>query len=107
MRYIQLADPVYQVQPPRPRCPFAVYTSAATTYGSTLYVSTASGVSECVMGFSIWNSSNARSPSPCTAVASTDHNAAWVYCAPFSRTPGRYPWMYPGSCVVLSQGGVT
>src|SRR3954468_10689445 len=35
-RYIQLADPVYQVQPPRPTCPSALYTSAATTYGSTL-----------------------------------------------------------------------
>jgi hypothetical protein len=35
-RYIQLADPVYQVHPPRPSWPLAVYTSAATTYGSTL-----------------------------------------------------------------------
>ena len=34
-RYIQLADPVYQVHPPRPSWPAAVYTSAATTYGST------------------------------------------------------------------------
>jgi hypothetical protein len=30
-RYIQLAEPVYQVHPPRPSWPFAVYTSAATT----------------------------------------------------------------------------
>ena len=53
----------------------------------------------CVSGLSIWNSSNARSPSPCIAVASTAHSAACVYCAPFSRTPGTYPLMYPGSCV--------
>ena len=45
--------------------------------------------SECVIGFSIWNSSNARSPSPCSAVASTAQSAACVYWAPFSRTPGR------------------
>ena len=34
------------------------------------------------------------------AVARTAQSAAWVYCAPFSRTPGRYPLMYPGSCRV-------
>ena len=39
--------------------------------------------------------------------AQITHVAAWVYCAPFSRTPGRYPLMYPGSCVVLSNGGVS
>ena len=33
---IQPAEPVYQVQPPRPACGGKAYTSAATTYGSTL-----------------------------------------------------------------------
>ena len=35
-RYSQLAEPVYHVQPPRPVCGGAPYTSAQTTYGSTL-----------------------------------------------------------------------
>ncbi len=30
-RYIHAAEPVYQVQPPRPMCGACVYTSAATT----------------------------------------------------------------------------
>ena len=30
-----------------------------------------------------------RRPSPRNAVARTAHSAACVYCAPFSRTPGR------------------
>ena len=34
-RYVQPADPVYQVQPPRPGYIGCEYTSAATTYGST------------------------------------------------------------------------
>ena len=31
--------------------------------------------------------------------------AACVYCPPFSRTPGRYPFMQPGSTSLLSNGG--
>src|SRR3954447_26383197 len=88
-RYLQLAEPVHQVQPPRPSWPSAVYTSAATTYGSTLYASTSSGVRVWVSGLIIWYSSKARSPFPWSAVANTAQSAAWVYWAPFSRTPGR------------------
>ena len=40
-RYIHPAEPVYQVHPPRPVCGDKAYTSAATTYGSTLYVAIA------------------------------------------------------------------
>src|SRR2546428_9721230 len=35
-RYIQPAEPVYQVQPPRPALSGCTYTSPATTYGSAL-----------------------------------------------------------------------
>src|SRR5688572_2282821 len=31
--------------------------------------------------------------------------AACVYCPPFSRTPGTYPLMYPGSISEVSKGG--
>jgi hypothetical protein len=50
----------------------------------------AAGVRPWVIGFSIANISAAWSPSPSAAQAITDHRAAWVYCPPFSRTPGGY-----------------
>src|SRR3990172_12028332 len=58
------------------------------------------------MGLSIENNSQARSTSPILANAITNHTAAWVYCPPFSRTPGTYPLIYPGSRCDLSNGGV-
>ena len=36
LEYIHDAEPVYHVQPPRPVWGSRAYTSAATTYGSTL-----------------------------------------------------------------------
>jgi hypothetical protein len=35
----------------------------------------------------------------------TNQTAAWVYWPPFSRIPGGYPLMYPGSWVEWSKGG--
>jgi hypothetical protein len=40
-------------------------------------------------------------------MAMTTHIAAWVYWPPFSRSPGGYPLMYPGSCAETSKGGVS
>ena len=45
-------------------------------------------VAECVIGFSIANSSPALSPSPSSANAITAQATPCVYCPPFSRTPG-------------------
>ena len=77
--YIQPAEPVYHVHPPRPTCGGSVYTSAAITYGSTLYRCTPARVLAWLIGFSTENSSPALSPSPNAAKASTDQMAPWVY----------------------------
>src|SRR5450756_2189879 len=58
------------------------------------------------MGFRMENSSPALSPSPSAAKARIDHTAPCVYWPPFSRTPGRYPFTYPGSTSEWSNGGV-
>src|SRR6185312_1959356 len=57
------------------------------------------------MGFRSENSSPALSPSPNMANAITDQIAPWVYWPPFSRMPGGYALMYPGSSGVWSKGG--
>src|SRR6476659_5229295 len=58
------------------------------------------------MGFRSENNSPALSPSPNMANANTDQIAPCVYWPPFSRMPGGYALMYPGSSGVLSKGGV-
>ncbi len=50
-------------------------------------------------------SSHACSCSPSNASAITDHIAPCVYWPPFSRIPGGYPLMYPGSISLRSNGG--
>ncbi len=92
-RYIQPAEPVYQVQPPRPTWGCFEYTSAAATYGSTRYRWIPALLLAWLIGLRRLNSSPARSPSPKVAKAIAHQTAAWVYCPPFSRTPGRYPLM--------------
>src|SRR5688500_1214835 len=87
-RYIHDADPVYHVHPPRPRWAGDEYTSAATTQGSARYRATAAGVRDLLAGLIIANRPIALSPSPTQAKAMTLPSAAWVYCPPFSRTPG-------------------
>lgn len=78
--YIQLLEPVYQVHPPLPiRFP-TPYTSAAITYGSTLYRFTASFVLVCSIGFIILKYSSALSPNPNIPQAIMLHIAPCVYC---------------------------
>src|SRR5450756_1781650 len=89
--YIHPAAPVYQDQPPLPTWGGSEYTSAAMTYGSTLYIHASLKVRAWLMGFSIRKLSHALLPAPILAKAMTAHAAAWVYCPPFSRTPGGYP----------------
>lgn len=80
--YIQLDEPVYHVQPPLPiRFP-TPYTSAAITYGSTLYLFVSSFVIVCSIGFIILKYSPALSPKPSIAFAIIAHIAACVYCPP-------------------------
>ena len=43
---------------------------------------------ECVMGESILRTEQHFSPSPLWAKAEASHTAPWVYCPPFSLTPG-------------------
>src|SRR5450759_2039484 len=47
----------------------------------------------------------ALSPSPIPAKAKPSHAAACVYCPPFSRIPGGYALIYPGSRGVSWKGG--
>src|SRR5947207_5573383 len=104
-RYIQPAAPVYQLQPPRPAWGIPAYTSPATTYGSRRYRAASSGVRVWLIGLIMWNSSTASSPLPSAAIAMMIQSAAWVYWPPFSRTPGGYALIYPGSCADRSKGG--
>jgi len=53
--------------------------SAATTYGSSLYVSTSAWLCARRIGFKRLKRSAALSPSPISAKAITDQTAAWVY----------------------------
>src|SRR3954468_22878837 len=87
-RYIQAADPVYQLHPPRPAWGRRAYTSPAMTYGSCVERATSPIVRVWLMGFNMWNNSAASSPLPSFASAITTHTAACVYWPPFSRTPG-------------------
>src|SRR5688500_15048303 len=66
-RYIQPAEPVYHVQPPRPVCGGTAYTSPTAAYGSTLYLCNPARVDEWLIGLSSVKSSPARSPSPSNA----------------------------------------
>ena len=103
--YIQLLEPVYHVQPPRPArfpCP---YTSAAITYGSTLYLLLSSLVRACSIGFIILKFSYALSFKFSMVWAIIVQVAAWVYCPPFSLVPGKYAFIYPGSNLLFSNGG--
>src|SRR5438552_18701306 len=71
-RYIQPAEPVYHVPPPRPTCGGTAETSAHTTYGSTLYRCAAAEVRALSIGLRNESKSAALSPSRSLASASTD-----------------------------------
>ena len=57
----------------------------------TLYVAIASGVAPWFTGLIMASNSHARQLSPNAANAIAVQIAAWVYCPPFSLTPGTYP----------------
>ena len=88
-RYIQAAEPVYQVQPPRPTCGVdAVDVGGDDVRLDLDSVATFSGVSAWLTGLSISSSGAARSRLPSSARARTTQSAACVYWPPFSRMPG-------------------
>src|SRR5437016_2311253 len=93
IRYIQPAEPVYQVQPHLPARPGENETSAATAYGSPRYFETEEPDRVRSAGFTIWSNRTAAEPSPDRARACASQRAPCVYCPPFSRTPGGYPMM--------------
>src|SRR5664279_211137 len=70
-----------------------------------MYLAASSRVDPWLIGLIMESSSFTRAVSPIPANAMIVHIAACVYCPPFSRTPGTYPLMYPGSRADLSNGG--
>src|SRR5688572_1830323 len=104
-RYIQPAEPVYQVQPLAPARSGDAETSAATAYGSPRYAETMPGSFVRSTGLIICNNRTAAAPWPILARACASQMAAWVYCPPFSLVPGGYPWIYPGCGCDVSKGG--
>ncbi len=88
-RYIQPAEPVYQVHPPRPACSgWAVDVAGDARTARRDSARRRGPVRVWFTGFSMWKSSVASSPLPSRASAITTHAAACVYWPPFSRTPG-------------------
>ena len=92
-RYIQPAEPVYQVQPARPAWVGVREDVAGEDVRLGLVALDVRRVRVWLTGLSMWKSSTASSPAPRRAMAITAQTAACVYCPPFSRTPGGYPLM--------------
>ena len=118
-RHSQEAEPVYQLQPPRPGLSPA-YISPQRTYGSHLYISKACLSAHLYAGskfISAWTPSDnillailsfgasLRTLQLEIIIAIQPHTAPCVYWPPFSRIPGAYPLMYPGFFAHAEKGG--